>query len=96
MEKLFLSTKGSGVRTAFSDPRILKILLEAKGLYPEVESIEQVTVPMINMLLGFSPAANDNMPAAANDNNPRNSSSKGPDTKSTFPQPALIRSTESM
>ncbi len=73
LENVSLNTQGSGVRTAFSDPRILQMLMEAKGLFPEVKSVEPVTVPMVDMLLGFNaPAANDNLPVvpAANDNNP--------------------------
>jgi len=64
LEKLILNTKGSGVRTAFSDPRILQMVLNAKGLFPQVESIEFLTVPMVNRLLGYlkDMSANENSP----------------------------------
>jgi hypothetical protein len=55
--QLALNTKGHGVRTAFSDPRILQMLLDAKGLFPQVEAIETVTVPVISALLGASTAS---------------------------------------
>ena len=90
LEKLILNTKGSGgVRTAFSDPRILQLLLEAKGLFPQILSIEPVTVPMINMLLGFKTPANDKNPAA-NDNNPVNAPAKQSDSQPSFLKAALI------
>ena len=46
--------KGTGrIKTAFSDPKILKILLERDGLLPKINTITAVTVPMINMYLGL-------------------------------------------
>jgi len=82
LEKLILNTKGGGVRTAFSDPRILQMLLDAKGLFPQIQSIELMTVPMVNMLLGF------NVPA--NDNDPVDVPAKQADSKSAFLKASLI------
>jgi ribosomal protein L21E len=84
LEKLFLNTKGSGVRTAFSDPRILQMLLDAKGLFPQVQSIVPVTVPMVDMLLGF------NTGVPANDNQPVNAPNKPSESQPTFLKAAFI------
>jgi len=83
LEKLILNTKGDGgVRTAFSEPRILQMLLDAKGLFPQIQSIEIMTVPMVNILLGF------NVPA--NDNNPMDAPDKPADSKASFMKASLI------
>ena len=48
--------QGPGVKTAFNDPAMLKMLMEAKGLAPVIYGIDRATVPMMNMLLGFNTA----------------------------------------
>jgi hypothetical protein len=83
LEKLILNTKGGGVRTAFSDPRILQMMLDAKGLFPQIQSITPVTVPMVSMLLGIN--------TPPNDNNPAHSPAKQASNKPSFLKAALIR-----
>lgn len=53
LEKVDVNTRGGGVRTAFSDPEQLKMLLNADGLVPVIYKIQPLTVLMINMLLGL-------------------------------------------
>ncbi len=54
LEKVNVNTRGGGVRTAFSDPEQLKMLLNADGLVPVIYKIQPLTVAMMNMLLGIS------------------------------------------
>jgi hypothetical protein len=53
LEKVNVSTRGSGVRTAFSDPEQLIMLLNADGLVPVIYRIQPLTQPMVNMMLGL-------------------------------------------
>ena len=52
-----LNTLGGGVRTAFSDPKQLQMLLDSDGLLPVIYKVQPMTMPMVNMLLGFNASA---------------------------------------
>jgi hypothetical protein len=48
-----VATQGGGVRTAFSDPAQLQMLLHADGLVPVIYKIQLLSAPMVNALLGL-------------------------------------------
>ena len=57
LEKTNVQTRGAGVRTVFSDPAMLRMLLNADGLVPVIYKIEPAAPSMINMLLGLNTAS---------------------------------------
>ncbi len=70
LAQVAVESKGSGIRFGFKDPSILKLLMDASGLRPKVNSVENMTVPMVNLMLGFNTPANDNQPTRQADNQP--------------------------
>jgi hypothetical protein len=51
MAQVKINAQGGSIRTAFSDPAQLQMLLNARGLIPVIYRIRRVTAPMISMWL---------------------------------------------
>ncbi|MBI4309983.1 MAG: hypothetical protein HY591_06595 [Candidatus Omnitrophica bacterium] len=90
LEKTDVQSKGTGVKTAFEDPAQLDAMMKAVGLKGVIFSVNPVTKPMLNLLLGFnasqsSPAA----PAKTADQKPADD-----DTTASFPKAAWIMKEE--
>jgi hypothetical protein len=83
LEKVVVDSRGSGIKSAFNDPRILQMVLDAGGLLPKVKSIKPVNVPMVNMLLGFNGTP-------ANDNKLADEPAKPADSKQEYLKTAFI------
>ena len=47
------SQNAGEIKTAFDDPSQLALLLKSDGLMPEIESVQLLTQPQVNMLLGI-------------------------------------------
>ena len=54
LEKVNVKSSGGGVRTAFSNPQIMRMLSNADGLIPVIYSIKPISSTMTSGLLGIS------------------------------------------
>ena len=69
LEKVNMMIKAgsSKIKTAFDDPRVLKLLIQAQGLFPQVQSIHPMNAPMMNLYLGLNTETNDPIKSADKD-----------------------------